>query len=344
MAVERYGGDWPDWTALTGEIIAQRAKECAWPYGQPKNAADRKYPTGKPYGDFTKALNMAHPNRSGWGKQCQKGASCDVAASTIVRYSGYDKKVPRGLGSATNGQYKHFKESSLWRNCKAYKYTSMKPGDYILYANKKGGGHACIYIGDGYSAEAGFPSKRYMQVVKAKNYDPKSKKSIGIYRATKPLRTCVKRGDHGEQVRRVQNFLTWVGLLTGTPDGKFGPNTERAVKEWQTMNKLEADGSFGRASLKAAQQYTKHVILTYDGKYPTLPKTSPKCLQRGSKGQQVIYLQEFLNWYDSNQLIRDGKFGPLVEKAVKSFQKKEGLKVDGKFGPASLAKAKKVKR
>ena len=53
------------------------------------------------------------------------------------------------------------------------------------------------------------------------------------------------------------------------------------------------------------------------GKLPS--KTLSRKLK--STGNQVKYLQDFLNWYDDYQLVRDGKFGPKTEKAVKDFQK-----------------------
>ena len=51
----------------------------------------------------------------------------------------------------------------------------------------------------------------------------------------------LKVGSKGKEVEAIQSKL---GL---TPDGDFGPNTEKAVKEWQTKNGLAADGEIGRA-------------------------------------------------------------------------------------------------
>lgn len=59
--------------------------------------------------------------------------------------------------------------------------------------------------------------------------------------------------------------------------------------------------------------------------------------QRGSSGATVKQIQTKLkNWgyYDG---AVDGVFGSGTEKAVKSFQRKNGLTVDGKVGPATLA-------
>jgi hypothetical protein len=49
-------------------------------------------------------------------------------------------------------------------------------------------------------------------------------------------------------------------------------------------------------------------------------------LRKGSKGESVRTLQEFL------KITVDGDFGPKTESAVKSYQKKTGLTVDGVVG------------
>jgi hypothetical protein len=54
-------------------------------------------------------------------------------------------------------------------------------------------------------------------------------------------------------------------------------------------------------------------------------------LKRGSKGEAVKTLQEFL------KLTVDGDFGPKTEKAVRDYQSKNGLTVDGVVGPKTWA-------
>ena len=54
--------------------------------------------------------------------------------------------------------------------------------------------------------------------------------------------------------------------------------------------------------------------------------------KKGSKGEVVKQIQKALKLYP------DGIFGILTEEAVKEFQRKNGLTVDGIVGPATLAK------
>jgi putative chitinase len=52
----------------------------------------------------------------------------------------------------------------------------------------------------------------------------------------------LKVGSKGEDVKKLQ------AKLGTTADGAFGPGTEKLVKEWQTTNKLTADGIVGDAT------------------------------------------------------------------------------------------------
>ena len=72
--------------------------------------------------------------------------------------------------------------------------------------------------------------------------------------------------------------------------------------------------------------------------------SSEASLHKGDKGSDVTRLQKFLNWYGNYGLKEDGVFGDKTEDAVKKFQKATGLTADGYFGPASLAKAKEIKK
>ena len=80
----------------------------------------------------------------------------------------------------------------------------------------------------------------------------------------------------------------------------------------------------------------------FSGTFPVLPKKG--YLAEGDEGVQVGRLQRFLKWYGTYKGATDDSFGPLTEKAVRAFQKKEDLKVDGSFGPKSLKKAKAVRK
>ena len=60
----------------------------------------------------------------------------------------------------------------------------------------------------------------------------------------------LKLGQEGPAIKKVQTILDLA------VDGRFGPGTERAVKDFQRLNHLVADGVIGSASLKALE--TRH--------------------------------------------------------------------------------------
>ena len=122
--------------------------------------------------------------------------------------------------------------------------------------------------------------------------------------------TILGRGMAGEPVKLLQQKL-------GVPvDGQFGPGTEKAVRDFQTKEKIAVDGVAG------PDTFTRMGLpeLVY--------------LQVGSVGDTVKKLQTELG------ITADGQYGPGTAKAVKEFQKKNGLTEDGIAGPTTLAKTK----
>lgn len=82
-------------------------------------------------------------------------------------------------------------------------------------------------------------------------------------------------------------------------------------------------------------------LKSYSGTFPSVLTN----LKKGSKGTAVKNLQKYLNWFDGKyKLVVDGEFGVLTETAVRDFQRRTGLEVDGIFGKKSLAMAKTIKK
>ena len=61
----------------------------------------------------------------------------------------------------------------------------------------------------------------------------------------------LRRNEEGAAVKKLQEDLTKAGFSTQGTDGKFGQNTEDAVKRYQQARGLEADGVAGPATLNA---------------------------------------------------------------------------------------------
>lgn len=137
------------------KLITNKAFELAWAPG----TADRKYEygTGRPTAAYKKALSLVYPDKSRWGPAPKAGASCDVFVGTVLRASGADTMVPRGL----DDQMKYYAKSKRWQRIKYNGNKSvLRSGDVIIMERPgNGGAHTFIYVsrnGSTYLAEAGY--------------------------------------------------------------------------------------------------------------------------------------------------------------------------------------------
>jgi hypothetical protein len=67
-------------------------------------------------------------------------------------------------------------------------------------------------------------------------------------------RENLERGSRGAEVRQMQEQLKRAGFNPGPLDGKFGPLTERAVRNFQQARNLETDGVAGPKTMGALEQ------------------------------------------------------------------------------------------
>ncbi len=129
---------------------------------------------------------------------------------------------------------------------------------------------------------------------------------------TSPDWKIYKLGSKGVGVYALQYLLRAEGYTLGI-DGTFGPETEAAVKDFQSARSLQSDGVVGEKTWTA--------LVKAHG------------LQSGNTGDAVRALQYLLNnGYGYSDVIVDGKFGNKTNLAVLDFQTKHGLVVDGSIG------------
>ena len=119
---------------------------------------------------------------------------------------------------------------------------------------------------------------------------------------------------------------------------------------FKTVKRTNSNGRWGQASgykfrgciiNPSVKNTTTNTTTKEKQKYTGVLPTSN--LRRGSSGQQVKYLQKFLNWW-GYKLDVDGGFGPLTESAVRKFQADTGIDCDGVVGPQTRNKMKTVKK
>ena len=121
----------------------------------------------------------------------------------------------------------------------------------------------------------------------------------------------LKKGDRGDNVKELQNWLIKAGFYTGTVTGYYGDVTQTAVKNFQQAGGLTADGIFGPA--------TKTKLMSVNS----------KILVVGSKGEEVKKVQQRLQTLGYSKVQVDGIYGKITEEAVKAFQISKNLPVTG---------------
>lgn len=112
------------------------------------------------------------------------------------------------------------------------------------------------------------------------------------------------------------------------------------VQKGDTLNDIaEKNGVTLKDILVANPQILNPDIISIGAKINlsgNIPKKRP-LLKSGSEGREVSALQEALNKFsilcNFSPLFSDGIFGKLTDAAVRAFQKKKGLAVDGIVGP-----------
>jgi N-acetyl-anhydromuramyl-L-alanine amidase AmpD len=98
-----------------------------------------------------------------------------------------------------------------------------------------------------------FPIQRYLRLVQQRLKDGDGGRSRQRA-APKPFKApppTLREGDNGWHVKRLQMLLTAAGAEPFGIDGDFGPNTTKAVRQFQAAHGLDVDGIVGAMTWKA---------------------------------------------------------------------------------------------
>ena len=153
--------------------------------------------------------------------------------------------------------------------------------------------------------------------------------------------TALRRGATGMEVRLVQFWLrlaadNYSALRTVTVDGSYGAATVSAVTAFQSLFGLTADGVVGRSTwnkLKEVGLAVANRIVAAN----VAPGQFTTTTREGSSGTAVRAVQYYLRrlsayYSDVPSVTVDGKFGAATTRAVKAWQERAGLTVDGVVG------------
>jgi len=148
-------------------------------------------------------------------------------------------------------------------------------------------------------------------------------------------------------VKDIQHALNTLGYAKPPlkEDGKFGPKTSAAIKNFQSKNKLVIDGNAGptvsaalSASLTNIAGSSSATGTAVQNSNPqtgvTLTLTGTPVNTSSALKMTAIDIQRALNTLGASPPLKvDGKLGPKSVAAVKSFQTAHGLTPDGIAGP-----------
>ncbi len=131
----------------------------------------------------------------------------------------------------------------------------------------------------------------------------------------------VKFGMKGSDIKNIQNRLYELGYLDSKKsiNGEFDESTDKAVKALQTANGLGVDGKIGELTLEL--MYSEEVVANL--------------LSFGANGDVVLECQKRLKELGYLTTTPDGNYGNDTLAAVKLFQSRNGLTVDGYLGPTT---------
>lgn len=318
--MEKYSGAIPNLITHSGQKIAYTAKALAYPKGTKKSTYT--YGKGKATQAFTDAINKVYPNRSKWSKQCQAGASCDVGAGTVIRYSGYDPLIPRGLEE----QIPYLQKSKIWEKTNLTKTSQMKAGDVGIYVGKKKGAHIWICVGDALIAEANHTAKYFLHI-DTDSYTNSGKKTWGIYRPCS--HTSIRKGDKGTEVIKLQSFLNWAGFNCGNVDGDCGDKTFNAIKLFQQNVGLVVDGIVGSQTITKISSYVR--VTKEENATPSVPTSSTTSKYTGTlpsihvtknASQVIADALKWGAWIVGNNKFHYGEYGKkgYITKGTKYYE------------------------
>lgn len=138
-----------------------------------------------------------------------------------------------------------------------------------------------------------------------------------------------------KEAKEFQTQLKELGYYSGGIDGDVGSGTIAAIKDFQRVNELQADGVVGPR--------TKEVLAS-DGALPKPPPPPPTEASTGGGTSVSLPASGVLSVAAAQQVLRElnyyggeinGEASSSFRTALTAFQKVEGIGADGALGPTS---------
>jgi cell wall-associated NlpC family hydrolase len=149
--------------------------------------------------------------------------------------------------------------------------------------------------------------------------DPEASKTT-VKTNKKNKETSLKPETHSKKVIEIQERLMDLDFMEpDEPTDYYGPQTQYSLQLFQRKNNLQIDGIAGETTLKLLFSKSAHAYT----------------VSLGERGTDVQELQERLKELGYLKGSVSGYFGTDTVTAVKSFQKLNGLSIDGNVGSST---------
>ncbi len=326
----------------------------------PVNGADKDYPTALTFNTYTTpapTLNISAPTAAPTSAIEQPTVTANPNAAATFSIGGNTVPVEDnglgiagiGLGTAEPGA-SPTAEPALKRGSTGARVTALqqKLKNLGYYSGTVDGDY-----GDGtVSAVKAFQSRNgltadgvageaTLKLIDSGNAKKAATPSPKPTATPTPTSSALRVGSTGAKVKSMQQRLKALGYYSGSVDGTFGEGTRKALVAFQKANGLTADGVAGTATLNKLNSSSAKSAVSVSSNATSRPAmrtyvastlSSYRYLQQGSRGSDVKKLQQRLKdlGYFSGSV--SGDFGADTEVALRAFQERNGLWVDGVAG------------
>ena len=171
---------------------------------------------------------------------------------------------------------------------------------------------------------------------------------LTLEEVSRPFPEVLQEGDTGIAVQSLQYYLAVIAYFSNGAlpaiaiDGIYGPATTAAVRAFQELVGLPADGIVGRQTFLRIQQAYEDILATLPpGIEGDRAKPYPGYfLSEGQEGEDVRDLQTYLRGIGEYTGVIPvipvtGYFGTQTRDAVSALQAQNGLPVNGAVGPVT---------
>lgn len=155
------------------------------------------------------------------------------------------------------------------------------------------------------------------------------------------------------RLKRVQEILTQLQLYHDRVDGIAGPNTQKAIADYQRLMGLQVSGDLDDDLMTLLEAESRAIALPAPDSGSTgqtgsiVPAPTPRQANHASadpgaaaRAARIVSIQKGLRAFGNDDLAVDGLVGTRTRAAIKEFQALFGLPQTGEPDEATLAKMK----